>query len=150
MVPEAILKNEFIEKARVMILEAGMREKDLRIIILGLLLQLSRPVSHNDLMSEEALEGADRVSVYRNLSALCEAELAHSVQGMDGTWRFCAQNSNGKRRPGGHAHFMCTECKKMICLLDHPLPRIDVPEGTKVEGKQLVVYGICPDCASLR
>jgi hypothetical protein len=28
------------------------------------------------------------------------------------------------------------------------MPYVEVPEGTVVEAKQLVVYGICPQCAA--
>ena len=35
----------------------------------------------------------------------------------------------------------------MFCLPGQKMPRVNVPEGMHVEGKQLVVYGTCPDCA---
>jgi hypothetical protein len=36
----------------------------------------------------------------------------------------------------------------MSCLLGQTMPYVEVPEGTVVEAKQFVVYGICPECAS--
>jgi Fur family ferric uptake transcriptional regulator len=38
----------------------------------------------------------------------------------------------------------------MSCLLDQEMPVVRVPAGAQVRGKQLLVYGICPDCASLK
>ena len=131
-----------------MIVGAGLREKDLRAAILGTLLEAGRPVSHNELMADARLGDADRVTVYRNLTILKDADLVHTVQGTDGVWRFCAHDTNIKGCPGGHAHLYCTECKRMICLKDQRIPVVEVPEGFRVEGKQLVVYGICSDCAS--
>ncbi len=136
-----------MKKAREMVLNAGLREKELRVQVLGLLLAYGRPVSHNELMALEQLSNADRVSVYRNLFLLKEAELVHTVQGIDGVERFCAHDTNMRGCPGGHAHFVCVECKKMVCLKDQVIPLIDVPPGFIVEGKQLLVYGKCAECA---
>ncbi|HTX73064.1 MAG TPA: hypothetical protein VMC79_09590 [Rectinemataceae bacterium] len=49
--------------------------------------------------------------------------------------------------PGGHPHFLCTNCGIMSCLLDQEMPRVRVPEGSLVRGKQLLVYGLCAACA---
>jgi Fe2+ or Zn2+ uptake regulation protein len=34
----------------------------------------------------------------------------------------------------------------MICLTDHALERLEVPEGYEVSGKQFVIYGLCAKC----
>lgn len=124
---------------------AGLRPTAAREAILEALYRIGRPASHGEVA--KALEGQlDRVTIYRNLYLLEEAGLAHRVQGVDGKWRFCAHDPNIAGCPGNHPHFLCLRCGKMICLLGQTIPYVEVPEGVKVEGKQLVVYGLCPDC----
>ncbi|MDR1944462.1 MAG: transcriptional repressor, partial [Synergistaceae bacterium] len=60
--------------------------------------------------------------------------------------RFCAHHPGKSDCPGNHPHFLCLACGKMFCLIDQRLPRIDMPEGCEVRGKQLVIYGKCPSC----
>lgn len=126
--------------------KSPLRKKELRTRILEYLIAAGSPRSHSDIMETEGFNGADRVSVYRNLSALKEARLVHSVQGTDSVWRFCAHEPEAPGCPGGHAHFFCTLCKEMFCLKEQEIPQVDVPEGFRVEGKQLVLYGVCPAC----
>jgi Fur family ferric uptake transcriptional regulator/Fur family zinc uptake transcriptional regulator len=124
---------------------AGLRPTDAREAVLETLYRIGRPASHGEVA--EALRGElDRVTIYRNLYLLEEAGLAHKVQGVDGKWRFCAHDPDVVGCPGDQPHFVCLSCGKMICLLGQALPHVDVPNGVKVQGKQLVVYGLCPEC----
>jgi Fur family ferric uptake transcriptional regulator/Fur family zinc uptake transcriptional regulator len=52
--------------------------------------------------------------------------------------------------PGNHPHFLCRVCGRMSCLSEQTLPRVEVPEGAEVEGKQLLVFGVCAECRALR
>ncbi|HUW41704.1 MAG TPA: transcriptional repressor [Rectinemataceae bacterium] len=125
---------------------AGLRPTEVRRRVLSALLSAGRPLSHRELV--ELLPGLDRVSIFRSLKLLKEAALLHGVQGVDGTLRFVVNPAERKGCPGGHAHFLCLECGAMTCLLDQELPRVRVPEGAEVRGKQLLVYGLCPACAA--
>ena len=69
------------------------------------------------------------------------------MQGIDGVWRFCAHGEGADGCPGDHPHFLCLECGRMFCLADQKMPRVKVPAGVEVEGKQFVVYGRCAECA---
>jgi Fur family ferric uptake transcriptional regulator/Fur family zinc uptake transcriptional regulator len=91
-------------------------------------------------------EPLDKVTLYRTLQTLKTYGIVHQVQGLDGVWRFCAHDPESKGCPGDHPHFLCLHCGKMICLTGQRLPRVEVPEGMTVEGKQFVVYGCCSEC----
>ena len=125
---------------------AGLRATRQRKIILELLIKKGSPLSHGEISSmlEESL---DRVTLYRTLQTLQASSIVHQVQGLDGVWRFCAHDMDSESCPGNHPHFLCLSCGKMFCLTDQKMPRIEVPEGMVVEGKQLVVFGSCSECA---
>lgn len=123
---------------------ANLRVTPLRLAVLETMLKAGQPISHTDVQA--ALPDADRVTLYRTLTSFVEADIAHQVQGLDGTWRFCAHTDRGDGCPGNHPHFLCTACGTMTCLLDQTMPRVSVPEGYEVDGKQFVAYGKCPAC----
>ena len=125
--------------------EAGLRSTRQRQLILDLLFSRGEPLSHGEILANID-EHLDRVTLYRTLDTLKKAGIVHQVQGIDGVWRFCAHNQGAEGCPGDHPHFLCLSCGKMICLTDQRMPRVDVPDGVSVEGKQMVVYGLCVDC----
>jgi Fur family ferric uptake transcriptional regulator/Fur family zinc uptake transcriptional regulator len=134
------------EDLRRMLRGARLKVTPLRLDILGHLISAGRPLSHSDIQS--AMPDLDRVTLYRTLESFVEADIAHQVQGLDGTWRFCAHTKSEDGCPGNHPHFLCVSCGLMICLTDQNMPRVGVPDGHEVEGKQFVVYGRCRKCAS--
>lgn len=47
-----------------------------------------------------------------------------------------------------HSHFICSKCQSVFDLPDTPsLPPVPVPEGFQFGGYELVVFGICAQCA---
>ena len=137
--------NRFTEAdMKSMLKSAKLKVTPPRLTVLSRLLDAGRPMSHTEI--QEQAPDMDRVTLYRTLTAFVEADIAHQVQGLDGMWRFCAHTRGERGCPGNHPHFLCTACGRMTCLLDQSMPRVEVPEGYDVNGKQLVAYGICADC----
>ena len=126
-----------------------IRLTSLRLELLRLLYSTEKPLSHGEIMELLGNEW-DRITLYRNLALLEEHRVIHKIQGTDGSWRFRAHPLNTPGCPGNHAHFCCLECGTMLCLLDQPMPRVNVPEGCSVEGKQFLVYGICRVCGEAK
>lgn len=132
---------------REMLLQAGLRATPIREGVLALLLREGRPLSHADLTARsEEIPKCDKVTLYRTLESLTEHGLVHKAQGIDAQWRYCASDPELPGCPGNHPHFLCLSCGAMVCLLGQALPRIEVPKGVIVLGKQLIVYGICDAC----
>jgi len=88
------------------------------------------------------------VTIFRSLKNLKKARLVHSVQGIDRTLRYFINPAEKRGCPGGHPHFLCLACGGMSCLSDQQIAIVRVPRGAEVRGKQLLVYGVCPSCAS--
>jgi Fur family ferric uptake transcriptional regulator/Fur family zinc uptake transcriptional regulator len=134
--------------ARTLLRGASLRITPVRTVVLAHLLKLGRPVSHADLWRRKKVRAFNRVTVYRTLLTLQSMAIVHAVQGTDGVWRYCAHARSQERCPGNHPHFVCKQCRRMSCLLGQTMPHVEVPDGTVVEAKQFVVYGICADCSA--
>ena len=128
--------------------EAGLRRTRTRESVLHLLSEAGRPLSHQEISNHPGAEGLDRVTLYRTLATLQKVGLVHTVQGMDGAWRYCFHGDDHASCPGNHPHFLCLQCGEMRCLIGQSIPWISVLEGARVKGKQLVVHGSCPGCAA--
>ena len=128
---------------------AGLRRTEVREIVLMILKDAGRPLSHQEITSKKIVATFDRVTVYRTLESLQEVKLLHKVLGDDCVWRFCAhRDDNEKSCGGGHIHFLCRDCNQISCMPEQPLPWITAPKGAKIESKQLLVHGICAKCVS--
>ena len=128
---------------------AGLRRTRAREVVLALLRTTGKPLTHHEVAACPEAQGLDRVTVYRTLTALAGAGLVHRVQGVDGVWRFGMHDPVRPGCPGNHAHCLCLVCGTMRCLTDQPMPFVSVPEGWRVDGKQLLLYGRCPQCPEL-
>jgi Fur family ferric uptake transcriptional regulator len=142
--------SEYQTTARTLLGSVSLRVTSVRTAVLGELLKYGRPVSHADLWRRKKIRAFNRVTVYRTLLSLQGKAIVHAVQGTDGVWRYCAHAPSQDQCPGNHPHFVCKKCRRMSCLLGQTMPYVEVPEGTVVEAKQFVVYGICAECAAVR
>jgi Fur family ferric uptake transcriptional regulator/Fur family zinc uptake transcriptional regulator len=126
-----------------------MKVTSLRCRLLELLFEKQEPLSHTEIFEQLAALGQvpNRVTLYRVLAAFSDAQIVHQVQGTDGTVRFCLHPAPLGTCPGNHPHFLCRACGRMICLTEQALPRVEVPKGTIIEGKQLLLFGLCALCA---
>ena len=134
------------ESAGTLLGETGVRRTPVRETVLRKLLDAGAPLSQKDLAATAGLERVNKVTLYRTLEILANAGIAHRVIGIDGEWRFCSHAPDDGRCAGNHPHFLCLNCGRMACLRDQTMPRVRVPEGYAIEGKQLIVYGVCPEC----
>jgi len=141
-------ESEYRTTARNLLSGASLRITPVRAVILSHLLRFGRPVSHAELWRRKKIRDFNRVTVYRTLLTLQGRGIVHAVQGTDGVWRYCAHALRQERCPGNHPHFVCKKCRRMSCLLGQTMPYVEVPQGTVVEAKQFVVYGICAECAA--
>jgi Fur family ferric uptake transcriptional regulator/Fur family zinc uptake transcriptional regulator len=127
---------------------AGLRRTRIRELVLQILHGAGRPLTHQEIGARPRARGLDRVTLYRTLSTLQAAGLVHGIRGVDGFYRSAGHAPDQPRCPGNHAHFLCLRCGGMQCLPGQAMPRISIPRGNKVLGKQLVVFGQCRTCAA--
>ena len=116
--------------------------------MLAALLRADEALTHHEV--ERRLrrgQDVDRVTLYRVLEWLTEQGLVHKVSGEDRIWRFSAAGHR-PARGGGHAHFECRSCGKVICLDQTRLPSIPLPAGYRRRNVEVTIKGSCDQCAA--
>jgi len=124
----------------------GGRITRARRALLELIERSERPLGPRELQSLLAGEGVrmDRVSVYRNLSALLELGLLHRVVGSSAV-RPCAE-----REERCHHAIVCSQCGSAREFHSGTLERalVEVRRATRyrVQGHVLELRGLCERC----
>lgn len=116
--------------------------------ILELFLQQEGALSHGDI-EKKAGEKFDRVTVYRTLQAFLEKGLIHSIPTPDNSIRYalCKDECTAGQHRDDHVHFICDHCGNAVCLEDVVVPPIRVPRGYIVNQVEMLVRGVCKNCA---
>jgi Fur family ferric uptake transcriptional regulator len=119
----------------------------MRLLVLQFLLSKKVAVSLTNI--EEYFDSSDRTTLYRTLKTFVENSIAHQID--DGTgikkYAVCEENCHCEVDTDLHLHFHCTNCNETVCLTEHKIPHINLPEGFKAENVNLVVKGICDKCS---
>jgi Fur family ferric uptake transcriptional regulator len=103
---------------------ASVRITTARVKVLAALLGARCAFSHQNI--QDTFVDMDRVTLYRALDCLIDAQLAHKIAGDDRIFRYSAgtehsENNDvsaaGQQLPQHqHSHFKCTRCTKVFCL----------------------------------
>lgn len=125
----------------------GVRPTAMRILVYKYMVQKETAVTLTCI--ENAFTKADRTTLYRTLKSFEEKGIVHQID--DGTgfakYALCEPGCNCALDQDLHLHFHCTNCDDTVCLTDHKIPQIKVPEGFITENINLVVKGICDKCS---
>jgi Fur family transcriptional regulator, ferric uptake regulator len=147
MAPKHLPANP-ASQAAALLRATGARQTRARTEVLAALLRADEALTHHEV--ERRLRrghDVDRVTLYRVLDWLTEQGFAHKVSGRDRVWRFSAVRP--ARAPGGgHAHFECSSCGKVICLDEARLPSIPLPAGYRRRDIEVTIKGSCDECAA--
>ena len=113
-------------------------------IILSAIRSAGRPLTPLEI-HQLAIQEIPRLGIattYRHLKTLCEN---HQVVGVD----YPGQPPRYEWADGqDKVHFSCRACNKLFALEDttENTPPAKVPNGFKVQGFEVMLYGICPQC----
>jgi len=134
-------------------IEKLFASKDIRITAMRLLIykfltDKQIAVTLSDI--ENAFEKADRTTLYRTIKTFEERGIVHQIDDGTGVTKYalCEESCNCEIETDLHLHFHCNNCYETVCLTDHKIPQIKVPEGFVSENVNLVVKGICNKCSS--
>ena len=121
----------------------------MRLLIYKFLADKQVAVTLSDI--ENAFEKADRTTLYRTIKTFEDKAIVHQID--DGTgitkYALCEKGCNCEIEADLHLHFHCNNCNETICLTEHKIPQIKVPNGFVSEDINLVVKGICDKCSGL-
>jgi len=116
-----------------------------RINVLKEIDEAGHPVSRNELLKKLG-RNTDRVTLYRNLQGLCEANIIENVD-PEGSGYFVMKYGK-KAHALHHLHFECTECKKLYCIHEIVGDISKIPSGFNVDSFYLLAKGTCEACST--
>ncbi|KAB7529115.1 transcriptional repressor [Flagellimonas olearia] len=98
---------------------------------------------------ENAFEKADRTTLYRTLKVFEEKGVVHQIDDGTGTKKYalCEPGCNCELEQDLHLHFHCDRCNETVCLTEHKIPHINLPEGFVAEDANVVLKGLCDKCS---
>lgn len=118
----------------------------MRLLVLRLLAGQNNAVSLSDL--EAMFEKVDKVTLYRTLKTFEENLIIHTIHNGSGSVLYALCSEGCRCHPHElHVHFMCTRCGRTFCLKDTPIPALNLPDNFTLQSINMVVKGMCPDCA---
>lgn len=119
----------------------------MRLLVLQFLINQKVAVSLTNI--EEYFDNSDRTTLYRTIKTFEEKAIVHQID--DGTgiskYALCENGCNCVIEQDLHLHFHCSNCNETVCLTEHKIPHINLPEGYLAEDVNLVVKGICEKCS---
>ena len=123
-----------------------LKKTQTRTDVLQLFLSRNYALSHTDIESNLS-KSYDRVTLYRTLNSFEDKGITHKVMGEDGIAKFALCDSCDEHHHSDeHIHFQCNKCKNIYCLDDVYLPKLNFPNGYKVEDFSIIAKGICKSC----
>jgi len=126
----------------------GIRPTAMRILIYKYMAEKNNALALADV--EHAFQKAERTTLYRTIKTFEEKGIVHQIDDGTGVLKYalCEPGCNCEIDRDLHLHFHCNSCDKTICLTQHKIPHINLPEGFMAEDANLVVKGICDNCSA--
>ena len=127
----------------------GIRPTAMRLMTYRRLAQLNVAVSLGDLGND--FESSERSTLFRTMKTFEEKGIVHQIEDGTGIIKYALCEDNCECEVGNdlHLHFHCNSCGETVCLTEHKIPQINLPEGYVAEDINLVVKGICEKCSGV-
>lgn len=125
----------------------GVRPTAMRMLIYKYLAQKEVAITLTDI--EKAFVKADRTTLFRTLKTFEKKGIVHQIDDGTGVQKYalCELGCNCDLEQDLHLHFHCNNCDDTVCLTDHKVPHINLPQGFITENANLVLKGICDKCS---
>lgn len=125
----------------------GIRPTAMRLLTYKRLAELNVAISLGDL--EKDFKVSERSTLFRTMKTFEKKGIVHQIE--DGTgvikYALCEENCECEVGNDLHLHFHCNNCNETVCLTEHKIPYISLPDGYITEDINLVVKGICEKCS---
>lgn len=119
-----------------------------RVKILELFQHSNGALAHAD-VEKKTGEQFDRVTIYRTLQTFVDKGIIHTIPTADNSVRYalCKDECSEGHHHDDHVHFICDDCGTTYCLDHVSVPKVSLPQGFKAKQTDVVVSGICKNCA---
>lgn len=126
--------------------KSNIRPTAMRILVYKFLLENVAAKRLTDI--ENHFVKSDRTTLYRTIKTFEDKGIVHQIDDGTGTAKYalCEEGCNCEIETDLHLHFHCNVCDETICLTDHKIPHINLPEGFTAENANLVIKGVCDKC----
>ncbi|MDN6291567.1 MAG: transcriptional repressor [Tetragenococcus halophilus] len=135
-----------MEKIVQLLESKGIRPTAMRLMTYKRLAELEVAISLGDL--EKDFKVSERSTLFRTIKTFEEKGIVHHIE--DGTgvikYALCEENCECEVGNDLHLHFHCNNCNETVCLTDHKIPHINLPQSYITEDINLVVKGVCEKC----
>ena len=139
------MKSSLRLKAEGLLKLAGLRRTGPRLAIMGALLDVGRPVTHEQITLRLAEAAPNKVTIYRVLESLVEANIVHKAFLRERAWHF--ELADRCTASQCHPHFTCTGCNRTHCITGTDIPMAETPEGFVIHHQRVQLEGLCPECS---
>ncbi|SIQ16836.1 Fur family transcriptional regulator [Maribacter ulvicola] len=136
-----------MEKIVQLLESKGIRPTAMRLMTYKRLAELEVAISLGDL--EKDFKVSERSTLFRTMKAFEEKGIVHQIEDGTGVIKYALCEDNCECEVGNdlHLHFHCNNCNETVCLTEHKIPHISLPDGYITEDINLVVKGICEKCS---
>ncbi|WP_347372580.1 transcriptional repressor [Aequorivita sp. Q41] len=124
----------------------AVRPTAMRLLVYKFLFEKQTAAALTDIENHFVM--ADRTTLYRTIKTFEENGIVHQID--DGTgiskYALCEEGCNCEIETDLHLHFHCNSCDETLCLTEHKIPQINLPDGFTAENANLVIKGVCDKC----
>jgi Fur family ferric uptake transcriptional regulator len=139
------VNNNRKQKAKELLKAASLRRTNPRIAVLAALLDAKKPLTQRQIAKKLGQKAPDKVTIYRILETLLNANLVHRAFLRLSSWHFELAHNCTKNQC--HPHFTCTGCGDTHCLTELSVPMAKNPHKNFIIHRQQVrLEGLCPKC----
>jgi Fur family ferric uptake transcriptional regulator len=116
--------------------------------ILELFKQSGKALAHADI-ENKTNDHFDRVTIYRTLQTFVEKGIIHTIPTADNSvlYALCKDDCSQGHHHDNHVHFICDQCGTTFCLDHVEIPKVHLPQGFVTKQTDVVISGICKNCA---
>ena len=138
---------ENTDQLKYILISHNLRVTDCRKNVLQFFLSSKAALSQGDL--ENQFTQYDRVTLYRTLHSFLDSGIIHQIPNSQGAaaYGLCHETCSPDHHDHNHLHFKCNNCGQIQCLNDKLVPEVALPEGYQIETVNMIVDGVCADCA---
>ena len=135
-----------MKKIEKILQQYGIRPTAMRMLVYQFIESKTAAVSLS--VVENNFEKSDRTTLYRTLKTFEEKGVVHQID--DGTgipkYALCHHENRSEKHSDLHLHFHCNSCKETVCLTNHQIPQISLPNKFIPEDINMLVKGVCDKC----
>lgn len=122
--------------------EKGVKKSAQRLLVISILQRKGIPLTESEIKAEMG-DMYDRITFYRTIQTLLEADTIHRVTIEHITTKYILNTDEHE-----HIHFYCEKCHAVICLHDVQQHSYPLPAGFEQHACNVLIKGICDKCAN--